>query len=122
MSQFYRLEPPNPEVQYWGNSDLLAQIAYEIRNYPDRCFSKNVLAWYDSAYALSSDDVTDCSYQIEINTSLCPKEPPPSTLEEVIEILIDYSQGRNRRTAIAVLRIIFRETQRRIIEETALST
>ena len=122
MSQFYRLEPSSPEIQYWGNSDLLAQVAYEIRNYPDRCFSKNVLAWYDSAYALPSGDVTDCSYQVEINTSLCPKEPPPSTLEEVVQILVDYSQGKNRRIAISALKIIFREARRQITEGTAPST
>jgi hypothetical protein len=119
MSKFYNLEPPDPNLEFWGNSDLLAQIADELRNHPDTCFSRNVIAWYTSAYAPLIDELTDCSYQIDINQSLCPVPQPPSSLEDVIKILLDYSQGKNRRIALSALRIIFRETTRLITEQKA---
>lgn len=119
MAGNYQLEPPDPNLEYWGNSDLLAQIAYELRNAPTTCFSQNIFAWYNNAYALPDSETNSCSYQIAINESLCPNPESPSTIADIIKVVVNFSQGKNRRIALVALRIIFREAQRQIIENTA---
>lgn len=57
---------------YYGESDFLAQIAYELANCPDSCFTVNVEAWYNALYSALSTDGS-CSYQVRINEELCPK-------------------------------------------------
>ena len=120
MSGQFELEPQET-VNYWGKSDLLAQIADELRNCPDSCFAQNVIAWYNAEYsALSS--ITDCSYQVRINEELCPECPdaePPSTIEDVVDILVGFTQGRPRRVGRALLRIACREALRQQTTNTA---
>lgn len=104
---------------YYGNSDLLAQIAEEITCNPSSCLSKNILAWYDMAYA-SQLDINNCSYQVEINQNLCEIQPP-STLTNVIDLISAFLSNKPRRVARAALRIICREALRKITERTAPS-
>jgi hypothetical protein len=102
---------------YYGNSDLLAQIAEEITCNPTSCLSKNLLAWYDMAYA-NQFEFNDCKYQVEINQELCETKPP-ATLTDVIELISAFMSNKPRRIARAALRIICREALRRITETTA---
>lgn len=107
-------------VIYYGNSDFLGQIAEEITCNPESCLSKNLLSWYNVAYA-TEDRFDDCRYQIEINAALCEQDPP-STLEEIIDILVGFVSGNNRRIANAAIRIICREALRRVTIEKAPDT
>lgn len=100
-----------PQILYYGHADLLAQIGHELASRPDSCFSKNVLAWYNATYVAESLDFSDCSYQVE--------QQAPSTLEDVIDVISSFVQGKNRRLARAAIRIICRESQRLLTENTA---
>lgn len=104
-------------IVYYGNSDLLGQIADELNRHPDSCFSKNVKAWYDAEYSASEENLS-CSYQVEINQDLCQGEPG-DTLEDGIDALLAIVRGQPRRLARASVRIICREANRRIIENTS---
>ena len=96
---------------------MLAQIANELQVAPESCLSKNILAWYNETY-VSSDEFEDCRYQIEINAALCEQEPL-SFLEELVNILVAFVSGNNRRIANAVIRIVCREALNRVTIEKA---
>lgn len=115
---YYNFEPGNCKgLVYYGKSDILAQITQEVSCNPDSCFSRNLLAWYNSSYDELSD-FDDCRYQVEVNVALCEQDPP-STLEEIIDILVGFVSGNNRRIANAAIRIICREALRRVTIEKA---
>lgn len=104
------------DIEYYGNSDLIAQIADELQNRPDSCFAENCLAWYNSLYSELSESV-DCKYQEQIDGSQCEdSDNEPETLTDVIDVLTGFVQGNGIRVARATLRIICREAQRQVIE------
>lgn len=111
---------PQDYPSYYGNSDILAQIADELRNRPDSCFAKNVRAWYNAEYSALAD-LEGCEYQVEINQELCEVEENPTaeTLEDVIDIFVGFIENNPRRVARASIGIICREVRRRNIERTA---
>jgi len=88
MSRYFRT-PEDARLVYYGNSDLLGQIALELANRPNSCLSKNLVSWYNSLYNELSE-FSDCRYQIEINEELCP-DLSDSTIEEVFDLLITFS-------------------------------
>jgi hypothetical protein len=63
-------EIPQP-ITYYGEADILGQLSYELINHPNSCLSKNLVGWYNALYSANSNNA-DCSYQVEINKSLCP--------------------------------------------------
>lgn len=111
---------PEDSPTYYGKSDLLCQIADELRNRPESCFSKNVFAWYNAEYSALSD-LEACEYQVEINEALCPEDEGavPDTLEDIVDIILGFTSGDNRRVTRAAIGIICREARRRNIEQTA---
>lgn len=116
MTKNYNI-PGDRQIEYYGNSDLLAQIANELQVAPESCFSKNVLSWYNETY-VSSNEFEDCRHQIEIRADLCEQEPP-STIEELVNIIVGFVSGNNRRIANAVIRIVCREALRQVTIEQA---
>jgi hypothetical protein len=58
-------------IEYYANSDLIAQIVYELINHPQSCFAVNTASWYNSLYSASPED-SSCLYQVRINQDLCP--------------------------------------------------
>lgn len=98
--------------RFYGDSELLAQIVYELQVNPESCLSKNIQAWYTSLYS-EEQDFTDCRYQIEINEELC-EENPPDSLEAVIELILSFVEGNSVRVARAAIRIVCREALRQI--------
>jgi hypothetical protein len=102
-----------PQILYYGHADLLAQIGHELASSPDSCFSKNVISWYNALYSAGDTNFVDCSYQIE--------QQSPSSLEDVIDVISSFVQGKNRRLARASIRIICRESQRLLTESNAPS-
>jgi hypothetical protein len=62
-------EIPQP-ITYYGEADILGQLSYELINNPNSCLSKNLVSWYNALYS-ASPNLNDCSYQAEINESLC---------------------------------------------------
>lgn len=99
------------------NSDLLRLIEDELRRYPNSCFSKNVMAWYNALYrALSYSG--DCTYQVQINQSLCDPQFPTSA-SDIIADIVFLGSLENRRDALRMNRYIFREANRIITENTA---
>jgi hypothetical protein len=55
---------PESTMVYIGQSDLIAQVIYELKNHPDSCMAKNLLSWYNALYSASTNDLT-CSYQVQ---------------------------------------------------------
>lgn len=84
------------QMEYFGHSDLLAQVAYELQHNADSCFGKNLIAWYNTLYSANPNDKS-CAYQIE---TLPPSQSvvvnvlkayPYSTLESiVVEVITAY--------------------------------
>ena len=93
------------QLFYYGNSDLLAQLVQELQCHPDSCFSKDVFSWYNELYS-SSEEFSDCRFRVDPSV--------PDSLEDAIEILLALVAGQNRRIALVAIRIICRETQRRL--------
>lgn len=114
---------PREDIQYYGKSDLLAQIADELRNCPDSCFSLNVIAWYNAEYSALSG-VEGCSYQVAIDEEKCPdsEDSTPETIEDVIDIVTGFLEGKPRRVARALIGIICRQLRRNNVVRTAPST
>jgi len=100
---------PN-DIRYHSDSDLLAQVADELQNRPESCFANNLNAWYDSAYAQQEENAT-CDYQVAINEELCPdgETEPPSTVEDIIDLIGAFAQGKTRRVVRVAIRIACRE-------------
>lgn len=71
------------EDYYWEGGDIIAQIAWELANKPDSCFSKDVNSWYNSLYS-ELGQLEDCSYRLPD-----PELPLPG---EVVDILIGLGQ------------------------------
>lgn len=111
---------PDESPTYYGRSDLLCQIADELRNRPDSCFAKNVVAWYNAEYSALSDLVA-CEYQVEINEALCPENEntTPETIEDIVDLIGAFTEGKTRRVAQAAIRIACREALRQNIERTS---
>lgn len=111
---------PEDSPTYYGRSDLLCQIADELRNRPDSCLSKNVFAWYNAEYS-ALEDLEGCEYQVEINEALCPEDEGivPDSIEDIIDIILGFTQGDSRRVSRAAIGVICREARRRNIERTA---
>lgn len=104
MSKLYKLSECQ-ELEYYGDSDLLAQIASELQCNPNSCFAKNVVAWYNALYS-APESFDDCRYQIETQK--------PSNLEDAIDLLQALVAGQNKRVAVVSIRVICREVQRRL--------
>lgn len=111
---------PEDYPTYYGNSDILAQIADELRNNPSSCFAENVRAWYNAEYSALSG-VQECEYQIRINQELCEESGNPNveTIEDIVDAIGSFSQGKSRRVVRAAIRIACREARRRNIERTS---
>lgn len=60
---------------------MFAQVRYELEVNPNSCFARNIVAWYNSAYA-EINVFDDCRYQVE------SKACEPETLEQLLEILM----------------------------------
>ena len=101
------------QVQYYGHSDILAQVADELNNRPQSCLAVNLTSWYNSLY--SEPEFSDCRYQEE------GEQEEPSTLEDVIDIILSFVSGQNRRVALVAIRIICREAQRQLTIDTSES-
>jgi len=98
-------------------SDLLRLIEDELRRYPNSCFSKNVVAWYNALHrALSYSG--DCSYQVQINQSLCDQQFPTSA-NDVIADIVFLGSLVDRREALRMNQYIFRTARRMISESKA---
>lgn len=95
-----------PQILYYGHADLLAQIGHELASRPDSCFSKNVLSWYNALYSAQNTNFDDCRYQTDVE--------PPSSLEDVIEVIELFNAGKSRQIALVAIRLICRESQRRL--------
>lgn len=104
MSKPYKLSECQ-ELEYYGSSDLLAQIANELQCNPESCFAQNAMAWYNALYS-ASGSFDDCRYQIQTEK--------PSSLEDGIEFLQALVAGQTRRVASVSIRVICREVQRRL--------
>jgi len=92
-------EIPQP-ITYYGEADILGQLSYELINNPNSCLSRNLVAWYNALYSADSNNV-DCSYQVEVNTSLCPSNLASNAqqltsylnslvFQDVATVLIDF--------------------------------
>jgi hypothetical protein len=55
---------PESAMQYLGQSDLIAQVIYELKNKPNSCMAINLLSWYNALYSASPND-TSCLYQVQ---------------------------------------------------------
>lgn len=111
---------PDDSPRYYGSSDLLCQVADELRNRPDSCFAKNVLSWYNAEYSAASD-LEACEYQVEINQELCEdaEDPTIETIEDIVDAIGSFALGKPRRVVRAAIRIACREALRRNIERTS---
>lgn len=69
------------EDYFWEGGDLIAQIVYELFNYPDSCFAKDVNSWYNLLYSRLSYEPT-CEYRLP--------DPELPDVSEVQQFLIDY--------------------------------
>lgn len=96
---------------------MLGQIADELNRNPTSCFSINTMAWYNALYSAEGVGLS-CAYQVSINEELCESEPP-SNLEDVIEVILGFVSGSSRRVATVAVRLICRETLRRLALDTA---
>lgn len=97
-------------IVYYGNSDLIGQIADELIRNPDSCFALNVLAWYDALYSATPPEQS-CSYQVLIDQDKCETQQP-STVEDLVDILVSFTQGKSVRVARVALRVACREANR----------
>lgn len=104
------------DLVYYGSSDLLAQICDELRNNPESCFARNVMAWYNEAYASLSDN-SSCSYQVETDESLCNPNliSKPESIEELVNIMIDFVNGNSANLRRVIIGVACREARRRNI-------
>lgn len=112
MDKYFR-DYHTGQMEYFGHSDLLAQVAYELQHNADSCFGKNLIAWYNALYSADSNDKS-CSYQIE---TLPPSQSvvievlkayPYATLEsiviEVINAYLDTLSISDRNRAVQELK------------------
>lgn len=104
-------------VVYYGDSDLLGQIASELALNPQSCFAQNVLAWYNSLYS-EVPPLDSCDYQVRINQDLCECDPG-DTVEDAVSALLAIVEGRTRRAATLIIRIACREALRGVTEGTS---
>lgn len=102
---------PRYDAVWYGNADILAQIADELRNNPHGCMAVNLLAWYNAVYTALSESA-DCSYQVKINTKLCSTKTPTSVTDSV-DIVSAYVLPMDGRTARVVIQVMTRELLRR---------
>lgn len=111
---------PQDYPTYYGASDILCQITDELRNRPDSCFSQNLIAWYNAEYSALSD-LEGCEYQVAINQNLCEdsEDGTPETVEDVIDVVFGFLEGKPRRVARAIIGIVCREIRRRNTIRTA---
>lgn len=111
---------PQDYPTYYGKSDILAQIADELRNRPNSCFARNVIAWYNAEYSALSD-LEGCEYQVEINQELCEEDEGlvPDNIEDIVDLIGAFTQGKSRKVAQVAIRIACREARRRNIERTS---
>lgn len=99
-------------IVYYGDSDFLAQMADTVTRYPESCLALNLKAYYNSLYSELSE-VTDCSYQVEINEDLCP-DPEFDNESVIIDTLLDFAEGLPRRTANRLINRISRKVKREL--------
>lgn len=69
------------EEYFWDGGDLIAQILYELSNYPESCFAKDVNSWYNLLYSRLLYEPS-CEYRLPD-----PELPDTSAVEQ---FLIDY--------------------------------
>jgi hypothetical protein len=65
---------PESAMQYLGQSDLIAQVIYELKNKPNSCMAINLLSWYNALYSASPND-TSCLYQVQTKPVLISDLP-----------------------------------------------
>lgn len=114
---------PRDDFLYYGQSDLLGQITDELRDSPSSCFSRNVFAWYNSAYAPGNIDDT-CVYQVDANKQLCielygdPEANQPS-IGSSLDFLVDTAAALGRRDGRRLILNFCRLARRALIERKA---
>lgn len=119
----FQLRVPKEDLEFYGQSDLLAQIADELRNNPESCFSLNVLSWYNSAYAQSTD-FSSCIYQVDVDKQKCidlyadslTVEP---TIGSSLDFIVDTASAVGRRDGRRLINNFCRLARRSLIERLA---
>lgn len=92
MDKYFR-DKRTGQMEYFGHSDLIAQVAYELQYSPDSCFGKNLVAWYNALYSADPNDKS-CVYQIETL-------PPSQSV--IVEVLKTYPYATLRSIVIEVI-------------------
>lgn len=89
--------------------DLLRR---ELAYFPDSCISKQVIMWYNATIVAFGDSVT----------ITCATEKEPQTEESLTAALIELAVSENRRGGQRLLRRVFRQSQRALIQSTSRGT
>lgn len=93
-------------------TDQIRMLECHAIRYPDAEIIQKVVEWYNAEYAALGE--------IEPYTVCPPVEPEtPETIEDVVNLIMGFVSGDNRRIARAAIGIICREARRRNIERTA---